>query len=139
MVGYTNRSELTFSFQESEITLQIAKESTVDGWDILPHQYPCEVNYNYLLYIYISLYNFYYYCLVGSLQYHFLYLSFSQIVKEHVDSYGFYNTGLPQFSFHLLATDGCTERLHHQINIKGDIYPELSLFLNCYLDIMIEG
>ena len=44
MVGFTDKSELTFSFQESEISLQIAKESTVDGWDILPHQYPCKVN-----------------------------------------------------------------------------------------------
>ena len=44
MVGYTHRSELTFSFQESEITLQIPKESTVDKWDILPDQYPCKVN-----------------------------------------------------------------------------------------------
>ena len=47
MVGYTDRSELTFSFHDSEVTLQIAEESTVDGWDILPHQYPCKVNYNY--------------------------------------------------------------------------------------------
>ena len=44
MVGYADRSELTFSFQESEISLQIAKESTVEGWEILPCQYPCKVN-----------------------------------------------------------------------------------------------
>ena len=139
MVGYTNRSELTFSFQKSEITLQIAKESTVDGWEILPHHYPSEVNYNYLLYIYIYIYNFYYLCLVGSLQNLFSYLFFPQIVKEDVDLYGFYNAGLSQFSFDLLAIDGCTERLHHQINIKGATYSELSLFLNCYLDTMVKG
>ena len=62
-----------------------------------------------------------------------------QIVKEDVDSYGFYNAGLPQCSIDLLATDGCTKRLHHQINIKGAADPEFSLFLNCYLDTMGEG
>ena len=57
MIGYTNRSELTFCFQESEITLQIAKESSVDGWDILLYQYPCEVK---LLTVYIYIYIYIY-------------------------------------------------------------------------------
>ena len=60
-------------------------------------------------------------------------------MKKDVDSYGFDNAGLPQFSIDLLATDGCTKRLHHQINIKGAADPELFLFLNCYLNTMVEG
>ena len=57
MVGYIDRSELTFSFHDSEVTLQIAEESTVDGWDILPHQYPCKVNYNYYCTCVIFMFN----------------------------------------------------------------------------------
>ena len=60
-------------------------------------------------------------------------------MKEDVDSYGFDNAGLPQCSIDLLATDVCTERLHHQIKIKGAADPELFLFLNCYLNTMVEG
>ena len=68
MVGYTDRSELTFSFQEPEITLQIQKESIVDGWEILPDQHPCKVT---RITACTCMYNLYCLCLVGSLQDHF--------------------------------------------------------------------
>ena len=64
---------------------------------------------------------------------------FLQIEKEDVDSYGFYNAGLPQFSIDLYAKDGCKDILHHKMNIKGATDPDLSIFIKCYSDTIVQG
>ena len=75
----------------------------------------------------------------GSTSGTFILFLFLQIVKEDVDSYGFYNAGLPQLSIDLRATYGCSEILNHEINIEGATNSELSFFLRAYLDASIQG